>query len=300
MFFLLSHLTGLRIHPDVEVEDEEEEEDSDSEGEEEGEDDEEGEEENDEEEVEGAVIKNVPDCEENEEDDPPVKKMKIDLIFSANENIDSNAQSSVPEQDDVDNDDNDADKSVSGADFSEDDIADAASNSVETDSTSVPSCTVEIRRWHRGCYTLLGDLSASSSSSSSSGGSLSSTSTSLRQLLSTSELDVSLTVFPNADRADGESRRQKWDSRRHGGATIYVAKDEEEELLNIAPKDNSLSLVFREKDTAAFVKYVNSRAPGKFYQIACGYREAEEEMDGVREEDDEEEEDEEVEQAKEA
>ena len=109
-----------------------------------------------------------------------------------------------------------------------------------------------------------------------------------------------MTVFPSAEGVDGESRRQKWDSRRHGGATIYVAKDEEEELLNIAPKDNSLSLVFREKDTAAFVKYVNSRAPGKFYQIACGYREVEEEMEGVREEEDEEEQEEEVDEAEEA
>merc|ERR1719259_308186 len=102
-------------------------------------------------------------------------------------------------------------------------------------------------------------MSSSSSSSSSS----------LRQLLASSELDVSLTVFPDDVSAEA------WDSRLHGGATIYVAKDEEEEILNIAPKHNGLSLVFKEKDTAPFVKYVNSSAPGKFFQLACGYKEVE-------------------------
>ena len=87
--------------------------------------------------------------------------------------------------------------------------------------------------------------------------------------MSTCELDVSLTIGVD----------ERWDSTRHGGGVVYVAKDEDDELLNIAPKHNALSLVFREKDTAAFVKYVNSDAPGKFFQIAGGFKEVDDESD---------------------
>ena len=237
MFFLLSHLTGLRIHPDVEDDDEEEnEDDSDSEEEEEvelGDEEIEGEEEEEQKEKEKGKV---------DDDDPPIKKRRSNTPTFPADMYDENSDETIEKPNDT---------------F-------AASSNCHADNfddpVSTPSCRMELRRWQRACYSLLGDMSSSPSSS---------VPASLRQLLSSSELDVWLTVFPDDVAAD------KWDSRLHGGATIYVAKNEEEELLNIAPKHNSLSLVFKEKDTAPFVKYVNSCAPGQFFQIACGYQEVE-------------------------
>jgi Rps23 Pro-64 3,4-dihydroxylase Tpa1-like proline 4-hydroxylase len=44
-----------------------------------------------------------------------------------------------------------------------------------------------------------------------------------------------------------------------GGMRVYVAKDEEEELLSVSPSRNALSLVFCEQDTLSFTKYINHR-----------------------------------------
>ena len=59
----------------------------------------------------------------------------------------------------------------------------------------------------------------------------------------------------------------------NGGFVSYLTKDEDEELLTIAPKANSLSLVFRDQDTLRFVKYLNARCQDDyFYDVfACYY-----------------------------
>ena len=54
----------------------------------------------------------------------------------------------------------------------------------------------------------------------------------------------------------------------------YLTKGEDEELLTITPKANSLSLVFRDEDTLRFVKYVNAKSKKDyFYDISACYYE---------------------------
>uniref|UniRef100_A0A3Q3WT08 Uncharacterized protein n=1 Tax=Mola mola TaxID=94237 RepID=A0A3Q3WT08_MOLML len=45
-----------------------------------------------------------------------------------------------------------------------------------------------------------------------------------------------------------------------GGFTCYVANEEDEELLTVYPEDNSLALVYRDKETLKFVKHVNHKS----------------------------------------
>merc|ERR1712136_505338 len=205
MFFLLSHLTGLRIHPDVEVDDDDEENEEDSDSDEEVELGEEEEEEEGEKKKENEMGK----VDADDDEDPPIKRKRINTPTFPSESYDEKNDETIEKQD-----------HGADADFA---APNAVSSGSETQA-SAPHCRMEFRRCQRACYTLLGDMSSSSSSSSS-----------LRQLLASSELDVSLTVFPD------DVSAEVWDSLLHGGATIYVAKDEEEEILNIAPKHNGLS-----------------------------------------------------------
>ncbi|XP_075017320.1 prolyl 3-hydroxylase OGFOD1 [Calonectris borealis] len=50
-----------------------------------------------------------------------------------------------------------------------------------------------------------------------------------------------------------------WDPE-YGGFTSYIAKGEDEELLTVNPEDNCLALVYRDKETMKFVKYINHRS----------------------------------------
>jgi len=45
-----------------------------------------------------------------------------------------------------------------------------------------------------------------------------------------------------------------------GGHTSYIARGEDEELVTVEPEENTLSLVYRDRDSLRFVKYVNSEA----------------------------------------
>jgi len=60
-----------------------------------------------------------------------------------------------------------------------------------------------------------------------------------------------------------------------GGQTIYIARDEDEELVTVAPEENTLNLVYRDKDSLKFVKYVNTTVGeiGKFHDVAYTYYE---------------------------
>lgn len=252
MFFLLSHLTGLKIHPSMEEEEEEEDDGEDSDSEPEGEEEEQDAELN----PLTADAEPVPSRDNRGKDDddegPPVKKAKTDLPNESR----SKKQLSDP----------------TASEGTEEEI-DCEQRNGEQANLESPTCSIEIRRWRPSDYSLLGDMSTAALS----------TSTSLRNLLSGSELDVSLCIGVD----------DQWESQRHGGATVYVAKDDEDELLSIAPQHNALSLVFREKDTASFVKYINSDAPGMFFQIACGFKEVDMEVEIEEEEIEEEEEEQE-------
>lgn len=92
---------------------------------------------------------------------------------------------------------------------------------------STPVCCGELRRWSHGSYTLLHDGEAARAEYA---------------------LDLIL-PFCGAD----------WQSE-FGGFTCYVANEEDEELLTVYPEDNSLALVYRDKETLKFVKHVNHRS----------------------------------------
>ncbi|XP_040917146.1 prolyl 3-hydroxylase OGFOD1 isoform X2 [Toxotes jaculatrix] len=92
---------------------------------------------------------------------------------------------------------------------------------------STPVCCGELRRWSHGSYTLLHDGEASRAEYA---------------------LDLVL-PFGCAD----------WQSE-FGGFTCYVATEEDEELLTVYPEDNSLALVYRDKETLKFVKHVNHKS----------------------------------------
>ncbi|TNN87464.1 Prolyl 3-hydroxylase OGFOD1 [Liparis tanakae] len=92
---------------------------------------------------------------------------------------------------------------------------------------STPMCCGELRRWSNGGYTLLHDTEASRAEYA---------------------LDLVL-PFCGAD----------WQSE-FGGFTCYVANEEDEELLTVYPEDNSLALVYRDKETLKFVKHVNHKS----------------------------------------
>uniref|UniRef100_A0A8D3DJS6 Prolyl 3-hydroxylase OGFOD1 n=1 Tax=Scophthalmus maximus TaxID=52904 RepID=A0A8D3DJS6_SCOMX len=91
-----------------------------------------------------------------------------------------------------------------------------------------PVCCGELRRWSHGGYTLLHDGEAARAEYA---------------------LDLVL-PFGCAD----------WQTE-FGGFTSYVANEEDEELLTVYPEDNSLALVYRDKETLKFVKHVNHKSP---------------------------------------
>lgn len=92
---------------------------------------------------------------------------------------------------------------------------------------STPVCCGELRRWRHGGYTLLHDAEAARAEYA---------------------LDLVL-PFGCGD----------WQSE-FGGFTCYVANEEDEELLTVYPEDNSLALVYRDKETLKFVKHVNHKS----------------------------------------
>ncbi|XP_072321427.1 prolyl 3-hydroxylase OGFOD1 [Eucyclogobius newberryi] len=92
---------------------------------------------------------------------------------------------------------------------------------------STPKCSGELRRWTHGSYTLLHDGEAARAEYA---------------------LDLIL-PFRCAD----------WDTE-FGGFTSYVANEEDEELLTVYPEDNSLALVYRDRETLKFVKHINHKS----------------------------------------
>uniref|UniRef100_A0AAQ5Z1A3 Prolyl 3-hydroxylase OGFOD1 n=1 Tax=Amphiprion ocellaris TaxID=80972 RepID=A0AAQ5Z1A3_AMPOC len=108
-----------------------------------------------------------------------------------------------------------------------------------------PVCCGEVRRWSHGGYTLLHDGEAARAEYA---------------------LDLIL-PFGCAD----------WQSE-FGGYTCYVANEEDEELLTVYPEDNSLALVYRDKETLKFVKHVNHKSSSEsagrgFYDFSYVYYE---------------------------
>ncbi|KAL4236381.1 Prolyl 3-hydroxylase ogfod1 [Mactra antiquata] len=105
-------------------------------------------------------------------------------------------------------------------------------------------CRTEVRHWTHKCYTLVHDTDTEKS-----------------------EYALDLVLYIGVEDWDMES----------GGFTSYIASGEDEELLTVSPRQNSLALVYRDKETLKFVKYINdnvNKSTNKgFYDISAVYYE---------------------------
>ncbi|KAK7913068.1 hypothetical protein WMY93_013279 [Mugilogobius chulae] len=124
-------------------------------------------------------------------------------------------------------DDDDDKEQNAKATVKEDDAESSTSNINSSAVESIPKCTGELRRWSHGSYTLLHDGEAAQAEFA---------------------LDLIL-PFQCAD----------WDTE-FGGFTCYVANEEDEELLTVYPEENSLALIYRDKETLKFVKHINHKS----------------------------------------
>jgi len=88
-----------------------------------------------------------------------------------------------------------------------------------------PCCHGSIRRWAHGCYTLVHDTDPEGAEFA---------------------LDALLYVGGSGWKTD------------YGGYITYLTSEEDEELLTVHPQENSLALVYRDKETLRFVKHINN------------------------------------------
>ncbi|KAM6979800.1 prolyl 3-hydroxylase OGFOD1 [Aplochiton taeniatus] len=114
-----------------------------------------------------------------------------------------------------------------GATGSSEDTSSSADEKKKEKELSTPVCVGEIRRWGHGNYSLLHDEDAAVA-------------------------EYALDLLLPMGCADWRSE--------FGGFTSYVANEEDEELLTVYPEDNSVALVYRDKETLKFVKHINHRS----------------------------------------
>uniref|UniRef100_A0A8C5ZGC6 2-oxoglutarate and iron dependent oxygenase domain containing 1 n=1 Tax=Marmota marmota marmota TaxID=9994 RepID=A0A8C5ZGC6_MARMA len=91
--------------------------------------------------------------------------------------------------------------------------------------SSVPTCQGELRRWKTGHYTLIHDNNKT-------------------------EFALDLLFYCGCEGWEPE----------YGGFTSYIAKGEDEELLTVTPENNSVALIYRDRETLKFVKHINHRS----------------------------------------
>jgi hypothetical protein len=106
-----------------------------------------------------------------------------------------------------------------------------------------PRVRLEMRKWTHGCYSLVHDHDP-------------------EVLDEECKLDCILHFNHDQETA-----------REEGGFISYIAKDADEELLAVEPQSNHLSLIYRDKDTARFMKYLNASHKGTYYDISLVFHE---------------------------
>ena len=104
--------------------------------------------------------------------------------------------------------------------------ADSDEEGEEEEKVYNPRCRGHFSRWSPGSYTLIRDDDQEQA-----------------------EFALDLRMFFNVP---------SW-SPEMGGQTSYIARGEDEELVTVEPEENTLSLVYRDKESLKFVKYVNCR-----------------------------------------
>jgi len=107
---------------------------------------------------------------------------------------------------------------------------------------SNPRCRGAFQHWSRGCYTLIRDDD-----------------------LEQAEYALDLRLFFNCS---------GWTDSM-GGQSSYIARDEDEELIMVEPDQNALSLVYRDKESMRFIKYVGANVEdiNGFHDLSCTYYE---------------------------
>ncbi|KAG1694108.1 Prolyl 3-hydroxylase OGFOD1 [Nymphon striatum] len=110
----------------------------------------------------------------------------------------------------------------------------------ETSESGNSSCYAELTRWGHQNYSLVRDDDFNSSKSC-----------------------LNALMYFNCD---------GW-TREMGGFASYIAKEDEQELLTVDPRPNTLSLVYKDGETHSFVKYINNemKSREKFCNIIFTY-----------------------------
>jgi len=123
-----------------------------------------------------------------------------------------------------------------------DDENEPATISTSEENEINPKCVGRVRKFIKGNYTLVRDDD-----------------------LGQAEFALDARLFFNVS---------NWDVTM-GGHTVYIARDEDEELVSIEPDNNSLNLVYRDRESMRFVKYVNGSATenGPFHDMSFTYYE---------------------------
>ncbi|KAG8437670.1 hypothetical protein GDO86_008396 [Hymenochirus boettgeri] len=106
-------------------------------------------------------------------------------------------------------------------------IAEAVGEGHIAEGEKVPSCSGELRYWKHSYYTMIHDFDPERH-----------------------QFALDLLLYCGCD---------GWDLE-YGGYTSYIAKEEDEELLTVYPKNNSLALVYRDNETMRFVKHINHKS----------------------------------------
>jgi len=170
------------------------------------------------------------------------------LAATDDDDDDEEAENKVSESANGESNDDDQQPTTSGTNgngkHSKDDDGANGGGSTKKEKESDPRCRLEVRRWRQGCYTLLHDNDREQ------------------------EFSLDLRMFFNCE---------GW-SLECGGFSSYLAKDQDEELLTASPEPNTLALVYKDKETLRFVKYVNDDIQtavkdGNFQDISVTYYE---------------------------
>ncbi|ELU03649.1 hypothetical protein CAPTEDRAFT_166954 [Capitella teleta] len=119
-----------------------------------------------------------------------------------------------------------------------------ASNAKDEPAAVKAKCRYEVRKWEQGCYTLMHDTD-----------------------LQGQEYALDVMLFCGC---------KGW-KPEYGGSVSYIAKGEDEELLTVSPAENSLALVYRDKETLRFVKHINHQIiklpQASFFDVSFVYYE---------------------------
>ncbi|XP_057299979.1 prolyl 3-hydroxylase OGFOD1-like [Hydractinia symbiolongicarpus] len=124
-------------------------------------------------------------------------------------------------------------------------LLDEEENDIEKKNAVPPLCSVQVRKWERGCYTLLHDEAPAGKEYTLDG------------VLHLNHHDL--------DESEDEA------------SINYIAKDTGQQILAVHPLTNCLSLVYRDEKTSRFFKYINHTYEGlpPMYDVSLTYMEGE-------------------------